>query len=198
MALAPFFSPEDGAAWSNLTHQGKSAFALMFAPGETSTVWLRSFEILEALKRLSQDRLPVIGGCAGDNLRMETNYVLWGRRAYQDSFLLVLCQTQLRFGIAMAHGLNPTAQRAMVTSVRDHEVLELDGQAAAEVYSRMQGHSRESLEGKHLTMVTGRPMGSLDPYGQYSINVAAFFTPNGGLLMAQPVVRSNSCTVVIC
>ena len=194
--LAPFFSPDDNTAWSELTLQGKSAFALMFAPGETFTSILRSFEILEELKRLSQDRLPVIGGCAGDDLRMETNYVLWGGQAYPDSLLLVICQTQLRFGIAMAHGLNPTAQRVMVTRARDHEVLELDGQAAVEVYSSVQGHSRESLEGKHLTLVTGRPLGTLDPYGQYSINVAAYFTPNGGLRVAQPVSEGTILTVM--
>jgi hypothetical protein len=55
-ALAPFFSPEDSSAWSKLTLQGKSAFALLFAPGETATNSLRSFEILEELKRLSQGR----------------------------------------------------------------------------------------------------------------------------------------------
>lgn len=84
--LAPFFSPDDNTAWSELTLQGKSAFALMFAPGETFSSILRSFEILEELKRLSQDRLPLIGGCAGDDLRMETNYVLWGGMLMQIVF----------------------------------------------------------------------------------------------------------------
>ncbi len=195
-ALAPFFSPEDSTAWSELTLQGKSAFALMFAPGETFTSILRSFEILEELKRLSQDRLPVIGGCAGDDLRLETNYVLWGRRAYRDGLLLVVCRTRLRFGIAMAHGLNPTERRLMATRTHNHEVLQLEDRPAAEVYSSIMGHSRDSLEGKHLTLVTGRPLGTLDPYGQYSINVAAYFTPNGGLRVAQPVAEGALLTVM--
>jgi two-component system, cell cycle sensor histidine kinase and response regulator CckA len=194
--LAPFFAPYDDAAWSELTLQGKSAFALMFAPGETSSTTLRTFEILEELKSRSRDRLPVIGGAAGDDLRMETNSVLWGGRAYPDSLLLVLCRTQLRFGISMAHGLAPTAQRVMATRTFNHEVAELDGQAAAEVYSRVQGHSRESLEGQHLTLATGRTLGTLDPYGQYSINVAAYFTPDGGLRMAQPVAEGTMLTIM--
>ena len=194
--LAPFFCSDDNTAWSELTLQGKSAFALMFAPGETSTTVLRSSEILEELKRRSQGRLPIIGGCAGDDLRMEENYVLWGRRAYPDSLLLVVCRTQLRFGIAMAHGLKPTSHRALVTRACNHEVVELDGQAAVEVYSRMQGHSRESLEGKHLTLVTERPMGTLDPYGQYSINVAAYFTSHGALRMAHPVSEGTILTIM--
>jgi diguanylate cyclase (GGDEF)-like protein/PAS domain S-box-containing protein len=194
--LAPFFSADDSAAWSDLTCQGKSAFALLFAPGETSTKYIRSFEILEELKRLSQGRLPIIGGCAGDDLRMETNYVLWGQRAYPNSVLLVFCQTNLRFGIAMAHGFHATDRRAMVTRASDHEVIELDGQMAAKVYSRLQGRSRESLKGQHLTLVTGQPLGILDPCGQYSVNAVAFFTPNDGLQVAQPVSEGTILTVM--
>jgi diguanylate cyclase (GGDEF)-like protein/PAS domain S-box-containing protein len=194
--VAPFFSPDDDTTWSELTLQGKSAFAFLFVPGETFQSILRGFEILEELKRLSQNKLPVIGGAAGDNLRMETNYVLWGRQAYPDSLLLVVCQTQLRFGIAMSHGLKPTDQRVMVTRANNHDVLELDGQPAAEGYCRVQGYPREDLEGKHLTMVTGRPLGTLDPYGQYSINVAAYFTPDGGLRVAQPVSEGTMLTIM--
>ena len=62
--LAPFFSPDDNTAWSELTLQGKSALALLFTPGEVSANDVRSFEILEELTRLSQGRLPIIGGCA--------------------------------------------------------------------------------------------------------------------------------------
>jgi diguanylate cyclase (GGDEF)-like protein/PAS domain S-box-containing protein len=195
-ALAPFFSPEDSSAWSKLTLQGKSAFALLFAPGETATNYLRSFEILEELKRLSQGRLPIVGGCASDDYRMETNYVFWGGHPYPDSVLLVICQTQLRFGIAMAHGILATAKRAMVTRACDHEVLELDGEPAAEVYCRLQDWPRESLEGKHLTITTKAPMGTLDPYGQYSVSVASFFTPGGGVLFSQPLPEGTVLTLM--
>jgi diguanylate cyclase (GGDEF)-like protein/PAS domain S-box-containing protein len=194
--VAPFFSPNNSTAWSDLTLQGKSAFAFLFVPGETFHSILRGFEILEELKRLSQDKLPMIGGAAGDNLRMETNYVFWGRKIYLDSLLLVVCQTQLRFGIAMSHGLKPTDQRVTVTRANNHDVLELDGQPAVEGYCRVQGCPRENLEGKHLTMVTGQPLGTLDPYGQYSINVAAYFTPDGGLRVAQPVSEGTILTVM--
>ncbi len=195
-ALSPFFSPEDNSAWSELTLQGKSAFALLFAPGETATVPLRGFEILEELKRLSQGRLPIVGGCASDDYRMETNYIFWGGRAYPDSVLLVLCQTQLGFGIAMAHGILPTGKRAMATRVHDHTLMELDGQPAAEVYCRLQGECRESLEGKHLTITTKAPFGTADPFGQYSIYVASFFTPDGGVLLSQPLSEGAVVTIM--
>jgi PAS domain S-box-containing protein len=195
-ALAPFFSPDDITAWSEVTLQGKSALALLFTPGGTSANCVGGFEILEELKRLSQGRLPIIGGCAGDDLRMEANYVFWGRRAYPDSVLLVLCLTQLRFGIAMAHGLQATGQRALVTRSYDHKVLELDGDCAAEVYSRLQGRSRESLEEKHLTLTTKQSMATADPYSQYSIQVASYFTHEGGIRFSQPIPEGAVLTLM--
>ncbi len=189
--MAPFFSPDDNTVWSELTLQGKSTFALLFTPGQSPHSVPLSFEILEELKHLSQGRLPFIGGCAADDWRLKTYYVFCGRRAYPDSMVVAVCQTRLRFGIALAHGFHPTGQRALVTRAISHEVLELDGQNAAAVYCRMQGMTRQALEGQHLTLTTGRPLGTLDPYGQYSLNVAGFFTPGEGIQVAQPVAEGT-------
>ena len=194
-AIAPFFSTQS-AVWSELTLQGKSAFALLFSPGNTRAADSRSFEILEELKRLSEGRLPIMGGAAADDWRLETNYVLWGRRAYPDSLLVAVIETRLRFGLALAHGFSPTLQKATVTRTANHEVLELDQQPAAEVYSRLQGSSREELETKHLTLTTRRPVGIPDPYKQFSINVASFFTDAGGVRFSQPVPEGTILTIM--
>jgi hypothetical protein len=195
-AVKPFFDPQDRHTWSELTRQGKSAFGLLFSPGNTRAADSRSFEILAELKRLSQGRLPIIGGAAADDWRLQTNYVLWGRQAYPDSLLVAVFETQLQFGIAMAHGFQPTSRKATVTRARTHEVLELDGQPAAQVYAQLLGRSREDLAGKHLTLTTKRPAGILDPYGQYSLNVASFFTPEQGVRFAQPVVEGTVLTIM--
>jgi PAS domain S-box-containing protein len=194
-AIAPFFSPQS-AIWSELTLTGKSAFALLFSPGNTRSANSRSFEVLEELKRLSEGRLPIMGGAAADDWRMETNYVLYGRRAYPDSILVAVIETHLRFGIALAHGFSPTLQKATVTRATNHEVLELDHQPAAEVYSRLQGRSRKDLEAKHLTLTTRKPVGILDPYKQYSINVASYFTDAGGVRFSQPVPEGTILTIM--
>ena len=194
--VAPFFSPQDNNIWTGLTLQGKSAFGLLFSPGNTKTTDSRSFEILEELKRLSLGRIPFVGGGTADDWRLEANYVLWGRKAYPDSVLVAVFETQLRFGIALAHGFHPTSRKAMVTRGNDHEVLELDGQPAAELYSRLQGTTREALAGKHLTLTTGRPMGVPVGFGEYSLNAASFFTANGGVRFPQPVAAGTVLTVM--
>jgi len=105
--IGPFFSPQDGDIWPELTRQGKAAFALLFSPGDTGHADSRSYEILEELKRLSAGLLPIFGGSAADDWRMEENYVLLGQRAYPDSVLVAVFETRLRFGIALAHGFRP-------------------------------------------------------------------------------------------
>lgn len=145
--VQPFFSPEDRAIWLELTRQGKSAFALLFSPGNTRRDDSCSYEILKELKRLSGGRLPVFGGCAADAWRMEENYILLGQWAYPDSVLVAIFETRLRFGIALAHGFRPGSRRAVVTRARGHEVLELDSLPAAQVYAEMLGTSPEAITG---------------------------------------------------
>jgi PAS domain S-box-containing protein len=194
--IRPFFSPQDGSLWPDLTRQGKAAFALLFSPGNTRHADSRSYEILEELKRLSQGRLPIFGGSSADDWRMETNYVLLGSRAYPDSMLVAVFETHLRFGIGLAHGFRPGPQRATITHAQGHEVLELDGKPAAETYAQMLGTTRKALEGKHLTLTTGQPAGTPDPYGQYSINVASYFTPQSGVRFSQPVSEGTILAIM--
>jgi PAS domain S-box-containing protein len=194
--VAPFFSPQESNIWTELTLQGKSALGLLFSPGNTKTADSRSFEILEELKRLSLGRVPFVGGAAADDWRLKANYVLCNRHAYPDSVLVAVLVTQLRFGLGLAHGFRPTTRRATVTQVNDHEVLELDDRPAAEIYSRLQGTTREALAGRHLTLTTGRPMGTAVGFGEYSLNVASFFTTDSGVRFAQPMPEGTVLTVM--
>jgi len=193
--IEPFFSPHS-LIWQELALQGKSAFAILFSPGNTKAADSLSFEILEELTHLSRGLLPIIGGGVADNWRMEANYALWGQRAYVDSALVAVFETQLRFGIAMAHGYHPSFRRATVTRSHNHEVLEIKDESAAKLYCRLHDSSRVALEGKHLTLTTKRPMGMLDPYGQYQLNVASFFTDEGGVRFSQPTPEGTILTVM--
>lgn len=192
--IHPYF--HNTSYWNQLTLKGKSVFAVLFSPGNTRRNTSQSYEILEAIKKRSLGRLPVFGGSTADDWRMETNYVFWGDEAFPDSMLLAVFETQLQFGIAMDHGFIPTIHQATVTRAHDHEVLEFEGEPAADVYSRLVGSSKADLEGKHLTLTTGHTMGTSDSLGQYSINVASYITPNGGINFTQPVTASTLMTLM--
>ncbi len=197
--VSDYFRSDNEEVWRRLRQQGTSAFSLLFSPGNTKMASSRSHEILMELKGRSQDMLPIFGGSAADDWKMEDNYVLHGRRAYRDSVLVAVFETQLRFGLGLAHGFKPTSRRATVTRVREdegHEAVELDGRPAAEVYAELLGKPQSELEGKHLTLTTGRPAGTPDAFDQYSINVASYFTSGGGVRFAQPVVEGTCLTIM--
>ena len=187
---------DDAAYGQEMTLKGRSAFGLLLSPGNTRHSPSFSFEILEAIKVKSLGRLPVFGGSAADDWRMDTNHVFWGEEAFPDSLLLAVFETQLQFGLAMDHGFMPTGQKTTVTRAQGHEVLELDGGPAADQYARNVGASRETLEGKHLTLTTGHTMGTADAMGQSCINVASFFTPRGGIRFTQPVTVGTELTLM--
>jgi signal transduction histidine kinase/ActR/RegA family two-component response regulator/HPt (histidine-containing phosphotransfer) domain-containing protein len=192
--IYPYFN--DINYWQELILKGKSAFAVLFSPGNTRHSTSLSFDILESIKLKSLGRLPVFGGSAADDWHMETNFVLLGDEAFPDSMILSVFETQLQYGIAMGHGFIPTIHQTTITSAEGHEVLELDGSPAADVYARLVGSTRAALEGKHLTLTTGHTMGAPDPMGQYSINVASYFTAKGGINFTQPVAASTVLTLM--
>jgi len=194
--LIPYFSGYDSPIWSELTRQGKSVFGLVFSPGNTRHADSRSFEILEILKQRSDARFPFFGGASADDWNLETNAVIFGKNAYPDSLLVAIFETSLQIGIAIGHGFTPSDQQSVATAVEGHEVLQLDGQSAADRYAQFLGHNRETLTGRHLTLNTGRPVGIADRLGQYYINVAIFFSEQDGVRFSQPVAQGSSLTLM--
>jgi signal transduction histidine kinase/CheY-like chemotaxis protein len=194
-ALAPYFDGTPGA-WAELARRGRSAFALLLSPGNTRQAFSRSFELLEALKRRSLGRLPVFGGAAADDWRMEVNHVLSGGRAVPDGVLVALFETELQFGIGLGHGFRATRCRTTVTAAEGHELVALDGAPAADVLARLAGVRRADLEGNHVTFTTGRVLGTADPVGGFIPSVASYVTPRGGLILSRAVPPGAQLTIL--
>lgn len=190
------FSIPDVGVWPELTRNGESVFAMLFSPGHTSFSDSFAFEITEELKRRSAGLFPIVGACAGDDRHGDANHVLHGRRSYPDSMLVMVIRTNLSFGTAMAHGFEPSSQRATVTRCKGYKALELDGRVAADVYAELMQIDRLGLAGKHLTLATGKPFGAAGSFGQYTINVASYLTDEGGVRLSQPVVEGTTLAVM--
>jgi PAS domain S-box-containing protein len=127
---------------------------------------------------------------------MEANYVFAGRHAYRDSMLLAVFETRLHYGLGLAHGFSNTSRSVKVTGVDGHEVLKLDGRAAADVLPLLLGSTSADLAGKHVTLTTGKILGVVDPYGQHRLNVATYITERGGVRFAQPVSSGTMLAVM--
>ena len=152
--IAPYFSAPEIAIWSLLSEQGESAFSLLFSPGAGRTADSGGSQVLETLQRLSQGRLPILGGDAVDTGRREGNFVLAGDEVYRNSILVAVFETSLTFGISRAPCFQPISRRATETLAPGLEVLEWDGQAkAAGGEALRQALLRGSIKDPGLAMV---------------------------------------------
>jgi diguanylate cyclase (GGDEF)-like protein/PAS domain S-box-containing protein len=194
-AVSRFFHP-DSDVWRELTREGKSVFAILFVPGNTRYHDAKGHEILEAIKAKSLGRIAIVGGAAADEWNMEQNFVFLRQEAFADSLLLTIVETRLQFGISTTHGFKPTPLRAAVTGVRGNEILTIDGTAAADALPRLLGSDRHLLEGKHLSLLTGRLLGIPDAMGQYGVMVSTYMTPGNGCRVSRPLTPGTELTVM--
>ncbi len=194
-AIRPFFDDLDGLR-QQLSREGNSLFALLFTPGNTKASDSRGYEITELLKARSLGSLPVFGGSAADDWRLEGNAVLLGTEVHRDSLLLAIFETKLQVGIAMAHGFRPTDRSATVTAVDDQELLTLDGKPAADVVPQLFQSTREALAGRHATLTSRKAIGIRDAMGEFGLTVCTFATERQGVRTAQPLTPGTVLTVM--
>ena len=181
-AVARWF---DGSteAWSELERTGRSAFAILLTPGPGPLGPTRTAELLEELQRRSGFLLPVVGAAATDDGRWEQSWVLHGDEALEDAVLVAVVETRLKFGLATAHGLHPTAARATVTRTEGSELVELDGSPAAAVLAGLFGEPT----GGHRAKSQGQLLGSPDGYGAWQPNLVLSAAEDGRVRLARPV-----------
>ncbi|HEV2549348.1 MAG TPA: FIST N-terminal domain-containing protein [Stellaceae bacterium] len=194
-AIRPFFDMST-AVRQQLVREGKSVFAMLFAPGNTRHHDSRGFELLEMLKAQSLGYFPVVGGAAADDWCLEKNAVLLGRDVYTDGVLIAIFETKLQIGIGLGHGFRSTGRTTTVTDSRGQELLALDGRKAADVIAELVGQPRESLTGKHVTLTTGHVVGIANAMGQFGISVCTFMTASGGVRMSQPVAPGTVLSIM--
>ena len=182
---------------SDLISSGKSLVAMIFYPGNTRAASSMGYELLETFKRMSLGRIPVFGGAAADDWHMESNSVFLGDQVHRDSVLVAIFETQLEIGTSLSHGFQPIGHKMTVTATEGHELITLDQAAAADVLANSLGKNRTDLEGQHISLTTGHFIGSPDPMNQYSVNVATYFTPRGGIRLTQPVSIGSELTLLV-
>jgi hypothetical protein len=78
--------------------------------------------------------VPLVGGCAGDDLKMRTTYQLHGSRVLRDAIVAAAISSDAPFGIGVHHGWRPVGEPMLVTKSGGNRVYTLDDQPALDVY----------------------------------------------------------------
>jgi hypothetical protein len=80
--------------------------------------------------------VPIVGGCAGDDLRMTGTTQLHGDRVLTGAVVAASLGSDAPLGIGVSHGWRRVGEPMLVTDSREHRVLTLDDEPALDVYLR--------------------------------------------------------------
>jgi hypothetical protein len=78
--------------------------------------------------------VPLVGGCAGDDLKMSRTFQLAGDQVLTDSVVAAAIGSDAPFGIGVRHGWRRVGEPVLVTRSGGNSVFELDEQPALDVY----------------------------------------------------------------
>jgi hypothetical protein len=96
--------------------------------------------------------VPLVGGCAGDDLAMETTYQLHGREVLTDGVVAAAVASDAPFGIGVRHGWRRVGEPMLVTSSANNRVYTLDERPALDVYlERLDAPAEARTDGAAFT-----------------------------------------------
>jgi len=78
--------------------------------------------------------IPLVGGCAGDDLKMERTFQLFGERVLTDAVVAAAISSDAPIGIGVQHGWRPVGEPMLVTASNGNVVEALDDRPALDVY----------------------------------------------------------------
>ena len=78
--------------------------------------------------------VPLVGGCAGDDLKMARTYQFHDGDVLQDAVVAAAIGSDMPFGIGVQHGWRKIGEPMLVTGSADNRVHTLDDQPALDVY----------------------------------------------------------------
>jgi hypothetical protein len=96
--------------------------------------------------------VPLVGGCAGDDLKMTRTFQLYGDRVLTDSVVAAGITSDAPLGIGVRHGWRRVGEPMLVTSSGGNRVYTLDDRPALDVYLEHLGVvDRANMSGEEVT-----------------------------------------------
>lgn len=80
--------------------------------------------------------VPLVGGCAGDDLKMKSTYQFYGREVLTDAVVAAAIESDAPFGIGVCHGWRTVGTPMLTTKSSNNRVYEIDDEPALDVYLR--------------------------------------------------------------
>ena len=91
-------------------------------------------EIVRGAYSVVGAEVPLVGGCAGDDLHMTRTRQMHGTRVYENAAVSAAIGSDAPMGIGVRHGWRTVGEPMLVTSSAGNRVFTLDNQPALDVY----------------------------------------------------------------
>jgi hypothetical protein len=102
--------------------------------------------ILQGLGAALGDRVPILGGTAGDQFRFATSYQFFGTQVLTDALPILVFSGGLKVSHGIGCGWRPIGQKSRVTRAEGTVLYEIDGRPAIEFYQRYLGDRLPTAE----------------------------------------------------
>jgi hypothetical protein len=91
-------------------------------------------EVVRGAHSVAGSGVPLVGGCAGDGLKMRTTFQLYDGEVLEDAVVAAAIGSDAPIGIGVRHGWQAVGEPMLVTASEGNRVLELDDAPALDVY----------------------------------------------------------------
>ncbi len=102
-------------------------------------------EIIEGIQNVVGNKIPIVGGSAGDDFNLRENYIFANGIFYTDSTICCIIHTDLKFSYNFIHPYEPTEKYAVVTKSKEYVVEELDGKPAFDRFAELIGKAKNEI-----------------------------------------------------
>jgi hypothetical protein len=143
-------------------------------------------EIVRGAYQVLGAGVPLVGGCAGDDLKMTTTFQLYGDRVLTGAVVAAGIASNAPLGIGVRHGWRSVGEPMLVTSSGGNRVYTLDDRPALDVYLEHLGVGGTDLSSdeEFTRLALTHPLGLGRPRGEEEVRFI------GGADFAE---RSLSC-----
>ena len=91
-------------------------------------------EIVRGAYGVAGAAVPMVGGCAGDDLRMRSTHQFFGTEVHQDAIVSAALASDAPFGIGVRHGWRRVGDPMLITDAVANRVFKIDEEPALDSY----------------------------------------------------------------
>ncbi|GAA4447713.1 FIST signal transduction protein [Phytohabitans houttuyneae] len=157
--------------------------------------------LLSGVHRVAGASVPVAGGAAGDDRRLERTFVFHDGEVLTDAAVAVWIDSPHRLDVVVAHGWRPVSLPLLVTRVDGTVLHEIGGRPALDAFREHFPHGEEVERALRYAPVDGWPrshaLGLIEPDGTQLVR-GAYLDEEGQVHTFAPLPPYSAVQIMAC